>query len=546
MKITDTSLRRPVSVLVLTMALVYFGIFAYNNMGMQQIPDVDLPLVMVTTTMQGATAAVMDNDVTDVIEEQINTISGIESLSSSSYQGVAVTVVEFDINRDIDAAAADVRDKVNAAQADLPDEADAPIIAKYDIGDSPVAMATIRGSASYKDKVYFADKIAKVKLQSVSGVGVIEMPGLREREIRVWIDPVRLRSRGLVVQDLANAIATKHVELPAGSLTIDRFKMDLRLQGEYSSVEELKSLPITTRDGIVIRLGDVADVEDGFEEEESRAYHDDEQSIMIAVKKQRGANEVAVCDAVTARFEEMQSILPEGIEMEVVYRKADFIRRSMRGVGGDVTQAVVLCSLLMLFFLQTIRATFVTVISMPVCLIGSLILMKGMGVTINNLSMMGISLAVGMVVDATTVVLENIDRHMRLGLSPREAASVGTQEVGFSVLGGALTTMAVFTPIAFMGGIIGRFFFAFGVTVVVTIGLSLVLSLTLTPFLCANLLQISEPGRAARFCDAILSSWERAYSRTLKLAVMHRLTTILIALGIFAGGVFIASKVGTA
>lgn len=365
MKIIDVSLRRPVMVLILTMALVYFGLFAYNNMGMQERPDVDLPVVMITTTLRGATAAVMDNDVTDVLEEQINTISGIESLSSSSYQGTAVTIVEFNLERDIDAAAADVRDKVNAAQADLPNDTDAPIIAKYDVSDSPLVMATITGNASYKDKVYFADKIAKVKIQSVDGVGTIEMPGLRDREVRVWIDPVRLRSRGLVVQDLSNAISAKHVELPTGSLTIDRFKMDLRLQGEYSSVEELKNLPITTRDGVIIRLSDVADVEDGFEEEENQAYVNDERAIILAVKKQRGANEVAVCDAIVKRFEEIQNLVPDNMKMEVVYRKADFIRRSMKGVATDVVQAVVLCSLLMLFFLQTFRATFVTVITMP-------------------------------------------------------------------------------------------------------------------------------------------------------------------------------------
>ena len=546
MNIIDTSLRRPVTVLVCTIALVYFGLMAYNNMGMQQTPDVDLPVVMVTTTMTGATAAVMDNDVTDVIEEQLNTISGINSLSSSSYQGTAVTVVEFDLARDIDAAAADVRDKVNAAQADLPDEADTPIIAKYDIGDSPLVMATVTGSASYSDKVYFVDKVAKVKLQSVNGVGNVDTPGLRDREIRVWIDPVRLRSRGLVVSDLAAAIKSKHVELPAGSITIDRFKMDLRLQGEYASVEQLKSLPITTRDGVIIRLNDVADVEDGFEEVTNKAYFNDQETILIAVKKQRGANEVAVCDAAVKRFEEIQPLVPEGMKMEVVYNKSDFIRRSMSGVGTDVIQAVVLCSLLMLFFLQTFRATFVTVITMPVCLIGSLILMKGMGVTINNLSMMGISLSVGMVVDATTVVLENIDRHMNLGLAPREAASVGTKEVSFSVLGGALTTMAVFAPVAFMGGVIGRFFFAFGITVVLTIGLSLVLSMTLTPFLCSRLLKKSEPGRAAQFCDNLLVRLENVYRKVLSAAVHHRMVTVAVAIAMFAGGLVLAGKVGTA
>ena len=365
MKVIETSLKRPVTVIVLTIALVYFGLFSYSRMGVQQVPDVDLPVVMVTTTMTGATAQVMDNDVTDVLEEQINTISGIETLTSSSFMGAAVTIVEFDLDRDIDAAAADVRDKVNAAQDDLPDEADQPIISKFDVGDTPLILMTLTGDAAYKDKVYFADKVAKVMFESINGVGQVELPGMREREIRVWIDPVRLRSRGLVADDLATAIQSKHVELPAGSINMDRFKMDLRVEGEYSSVEELSSLPITTRDGVIIRLSDVADVEDGFEEAEDEAYINGDPTILIAVKKQRGANEVAVCDAIVERYNEIQSLVPKGMTLTLTYNKSDFIRRSMNGVGSDVIQAVILCSLLMLFFLQTFRATFVTVISMP-------------------------------------------------------------------------------------------------------------------------------------------------------------------------------------
>ena len=543
----EGALRRPVTVVMLTLATIYFGWFSYMNMGMQEIPDVDLPVVMVTTTMDGATAAVMDNDVTDVLEEEINTINGIDTLSSSSYMGAAVTVVSFDMERDIDMAAADVRDKVNAASADLPDEADQPVIAKYEIGDSPLVLFCVTGSASYGEKVYFVDKVAKVKFQSASGVGQVTTPGMREREIRVWIDPVRLRSRGLLAQDIQSAIQNKHIELPGGSINMDRFKIDLRIQGEYATVEDLKSLPITTRSGVIIRLGEVADVEDGFEEAENAAYKDDEETIMIAVMRQRGANEVAVCDAIIEKFEtELKGIIPEGIEMEVVYNKSDFIRRSMKGVGTDIVRAVVLCSLLMLFFLQTFRATFVTVISMPVCLIGSLVVLNALGVTINNLSMMGMSMAVGMVVDATTVVLENIDIYMHKGYRPFDAALAGASEVSFSVLGGALTTIGVFAPITFMGGVIGQFFYAFGITVVVTITLSLIISMTLTPFACSRLLRVTERGRIAGFCNGLLSALENVYRRVLKLAVNNKTITMAIAVGFFMFGVFLAGKVGSA
>ncbi|MGI6075653.1 MAG: efflux RND transporter permease subunit [Pyramidobacter sp.] len=545
MKIIETSLKRPVTVIILTVALVYFGLFSYSRMGVQQIPDVDLPVVMVTTTMRGATAQAMDNDVTDVLEEKINTISGIESLSSSSYMGSAVTVVQFNLNRDIDAAAADVRDKVNAAAANLPDEADTPIIAKFDVGDSPLVFITLTGDAPYRDKVYFADKVVKVKFESIDGVGQVELPGMRDREIRVWIDPVRLRSRGLVVEDLSRAISSKHVELPAGSITMDRLKMDLRIAGEYTSVDELKSLPITTRNGVVIRLGDVADVEDGFEEQNTAAFVNGDPTIMISVKKQRGANEVEVCDAIVKRFEEIKGSVPDGMELTLSYNKADFIKRSMKGVSRDVIQAVVLCSLLMLFFMQTIKATFVTVISIPVCLVGSFCVLSALGVTINNMSMMGISLAVGMVVDATTVVLENVHTHLEKGLLPYDAALQGSQEVAFAVVAGALTTIGVFAPIATMGGIIGRFFYAFGVTIVVTVSISLILSMTLTPFLCSRLLRLTPSGRIARFCDGVLTALENLYRKVLTAAVHHKFVTLGAAVALFAFGIFVEKHVGT-
>ncbi len=544
MKIVEVSLKRPVTTTILALATIYFGLYSVSHMGVEERPDVDLPVVQVTTTLDGATATVMDNDVTDVLEEQINTISGIDSLSSSSYLGKAVTVIEFDIDRDIDAAAADVRDKVNAARKDLPDDIDEPIIKKLDINDTPMVLMMLTGPASYKDKVYFADKVLKVKLESADGVGNIDLPGLRDREIRVWLDPVRLRSRGLLVSDVKDAIGAKHVELPGGGVNIDRFKMDLRVEGEYPTVEELATLPITTRDGVIIRLGEIADVEDGFEEQETDANYNGESSIMITVKKQRGANEVAVCDAAVKRFEEILPTVPDGMKLEIIYNKSDFIRRSMRGVGTDVFRAVILCSLLMLFFLQTFRATFVTVISMPISLIGSFCVLSYLGITINNMSMMGISLAVGMVVDATTVVLENIYTHMSKGEAPFDAALNGTNEVAFSILGGAFTTIGVFAPIATMGGIIGRFFYAFGITVVVTIAISLVVSITVAPFACSRLLRVTERGRIAQACDNFLEALVKGYRHLLTRAVNHKTVTLGIVMAIFVLGVIVAGRVG--
>jgi HAE1 family hydrophobic/amphiphilic exporter-1 len=544
MKITDVSLRRPVTVIILTASLVLFGFLAMKGMGLQRIPDVDFPVVTVTTIMQGASATVMDNDVADVIEEKLSNISGIEDMSSSSYEGRTVTVVQFGLDRDADAAAADVRDKVNLAVGDLPSEAETPIVEKFTVGDQAIVTVAVVGPASYRDKVFFADKVLKAQLQSVDGVGNVDTPGLREREIRVWLDPARMEARGLTVKDVSDAVKNKHVELPAGSIQNGQRKVELRLAGEYDSVESLGSLPLSVRGGAVVRLRDVARVEDGFEEKSSVATYNGKETILLAVRKQRGTNEVKVADGVLKKIEELKASAPAGVSLEVVSNGSDFVRRSMKGVGSNVMQAILLCSLIMLFFLRTFRATFVAIITIPVCLLGSFLLLKGLGLSINNLTMMGISLAVGMVVDATTVVLENIHRHMEDGMPAMAASAKGTGEVAFSVLGGAATTMAVFAPVAFMGGIIGRFFYSFGITVVCTIALSLVLSLSLTPFLCSRVLQKDHPGRIALAIEHFLEKVENGYKLILGKAVRFRWITLGAAMGLFVLGLVLATQIG--
>ena len=547
MNIITLSLKRPVTVIVCTISLVFFGLMVYTQMSIQDMPDTDSPVVTVTTEMSGASATVMDSDVTDVIEEQLNSISGVSSLSSSSYQGQAVTTIEFDINRNIDDAAADVRDKVNLAQADLPDEAETPTVSKLNMGDNAIVQLAISGKADYGKKVYYIDKVLKTKLQAINGVGNITTAGMRDREIRIWVDPAKLRSRGLVTNDIATAISEKHVELPAGSVIVGQYDMDVRVKGEYASVEELKSLPIKVKDGAIVRLSDVAMVEDAFANISDLAYYNDEDTIIVGVQKQRGTNEVELCEDVVDALADIRKSMPTGIEMKLIYNGADYIKRSISGVTSDVFKAVLLCALLMLFFLQTLRATLVTVVTIPVCLIGSFILMKYMGVTINNMSMMGISLSVGMVVDATTVVLENVDRRMSGGMLRYDAAKQGASEVAFSIIGGALTTMAVFSPVTFMGGMIGRIFFAFGITVIVTIGLSLLLSLTLTPFLCSRILETKKtnPGRLGRICNGLFSKLELGYGVLLKKAVAHRAVTMGIAVTLFVLGLLLMNQVGT-
>ena len=544
MKITDTALRRPVTVLIGMIALLLFGYVSLTQMGIARMPDIDFPIVVVVTTMEGASPAIMDNDVTDVLEEEINSISGIEAITSYSYEGRAITVVEFELGRDIDGAAADVRDKVSIAQAQLPDEADAPTVQKYSPMDSPVLTLAVLGNAKEKEKTFFVDNVLKQQIQTVTGVGTVDLAGFRERQVRIWLHPDQLESRGLTATDVRRAIQAKHVELPAGRLETATTEFGIRVEGEYSSVESLAQLPLANRNGTVIRLRDVARVEDGFEELRSFATYNGEPAILVQVKKQRGANEVATAEKIRQRLEEIEGQIPEGIRLQIVGDESLFIRRSMEGVRSDILVAVGLTSLIMLLFLNTLRAMFVTVVTIPVCLLGSMLILRSMGITINNLTMMGLSLAVGMVVDATTVVLENIHHHLEHGEKPIPAASLGTTEVGFSVLGGSATTLAVFLPVAFMEGIIGRFFYDFGMTVAVTILMSLTLSLTLTPYLCSRLLRANR-GWFGRVMDVPLGLLERGYAWLLGKAVRHRFITLVFAGGIFALGIFFASQLGS-
>ncbi len=547
MKITSISLRRPVTALICTAALVFFGVSSLSTMGMENMPDIAFPVVMVSTAMSGASPAIMDNDVADVIEEKLSGISGVKSISSSSYQGLSMTLVEFELDKDVDAAAADVRDKVNLAAGELPKEAETPVVEKFSMSDEPIVTVAVAGDISYGEKAWYADKILKPSLQSVDGVGSVSTPGLRKREIRIWLDPAKLKARSLSVNDVSSAIQKRHVDLPSGSVKTERNEFQLRLNAEYASAEELQTLPVLVKDGATVRLGDVARVEDGLEDRANAAMYNGKETILLVVSRRRGANEVAVADEALRRIEEMRKSAPDGVEIKLLLSTADYIRRSMKGVGSDVLLAVGLCALLMLFFLQTFRATFVTVIAIPICLLGSFLFLKAFGVTINALSMMGISLSVGMVVDATTVVLENIHRRMRMIAHPAEAAETGTGEVAFSVIAGGMTTVAVFVPITFMGGIIGKFFFSFGITVVCTIAISVLLSLTLTPFVSSRIMRAEESQNlVARGIRAFLESLEGAYRKLLTLAVRFRWVTMAAALGFFVLGIFFAANLGRA
>ncbi|HAJ94445.1 MAG TPA: AcrB/AcrD/AcrF family protein, partial [Synergistaceae bacterium] len=304
MKIIEVSLRRPVTVLICTIALIVFGSYSYMNMGVERMPNIEFPIVVVRTIMEGASPAIIDNDVTDVLEARINTIEGIKNLSSSSYEGRSIIVIEFDLDRDVDDAAADVRGKVSMAAGRLPDDADTPQVDKYDPADRPIMNVAVKndGRTDMKTLARYVDKVVTERLQTVKGVGGVQLAGFRDREIRIWINTDSLEAYNITAKEIKSAIYTKHVELPAGRIETATKEYGIRLEGEYSSVAELEYLPIAVRNGAVIRLRDVARIEDGLEDKRSGAIYEGRPTVMVQIRKQKGANEVLLSRMVNERI----------------------------------------------------------------------------------------------------------------------------------------------------------------------------------------------------------------------------------------------------
>lgn len=545
MQISDLSIRRPVTTLTVMAAFVIFGVIAYSKMGIDQFPKTDLPFVTVTTILVGANPAVIDQEVTDILEEEINTINGIKTLLSKSYEGVSQIFIEFELEKNVDVAAEEVRAKVNIAKRKLPDGIEEPIVDKLDLGAAPVLNIAVFGSADYKDLAYYADKTLKNQLISVIGVGSVSLGGLRDRQIRVWINPEKLEAYGITPQEVIGAIKIKHVEMPGGRIETDKKEYSIKIEGEYPSADSLKKLAIAERNGAVIRLCDVGRVDDGFEDYRTVVEYNGQTAIGLEVRKQSGANTVQAAQAIKEKLAEISKQTPPGINVEIAFDASRFIEESIKGAGFDLIFGVILTALIMYLFLRNVRITFISVVSIPISLVGSFVAMNALNFTANFMTMMALSLAVGMVIDDAIVVLENIFRHVENGAEPMQAASKGTDEVGFAVIAATSSIAAVFIPVAFMKGIIGRMFYQFGMTIALSIVISLLVSLTLTPFLSSRLIKHRKShNKLYVLLENFFVGLENVYRQVLGWAVNHRAVVVGLALAAFAGGLVMAKFIG--
>ncbi len=547
MKISDTSIKRPVFTTMIMLAIVVFGGVMYSRLSVDMYPKIDFPIVTITVVYPGADPETMETKVADKIEEAVNSLSGIDQLRSTSLEGVAQVFVQFDLAVDLDTAAQDVRDRVASIQRDLPPAAEQPVVEKLDMGAAPIMQIAVYGTADDVTLANFTEDVLKPGLERIDGVGQLELIGSREREAHVWIDPERLRTYGLTVAEVGQALRMQSIDLPGGRLTRGSEELVVRTNAQASSVEDLGNVVISSSNGAVIRVRDVAEVEDGLEEQRSVASVDGKNAVAIVVRKQSDANTIVVADAVKKALPKLQDLAPPGTRVEVLLDNSTNIRSSIETVQLDLMLGALLAVAIIFLFLRDARATFISALALPTSVIGTFAFIKMMGFTLNMMTTLALSLSIGILIDDAIVVIENIVRHRtELKESAFEAAQKGTAEIGLAVLATTLSIVAVFVPVAFMDGMVGQFFFEFGLTVAFAVMLSLFISFTLTPMLSARMLTAHHgtPTGISGAIESVLMGLDNGYRAIIRWALNNRFITVSVAIASLVGAFSLAGKLG--
>lgn len=529
MTLADISIRNHVFAWILMFALIGFGIICYTGfgsvfrgLGISQNPDVDYPIVSVQVGWEGASPEIMESDIVDPLEDALSTVEGVKQMSSTARMGSAGITLEFEIGRDIDAALQDVQSKVSQATHEMPREIDAPSISKTNPEDQPIIRLAMSGDRA---PIFLADYVRNVirpQLQMINGVGAIEIFGFRDRNVRVWYDAALLEAHGLTVLDVNRAIQREHLEVPAGRIEAPAREMNVRAQGEAIDISSFRDLVVTWASGTPVRLRDVSVVEDGLEDRRRLNRAMGETSIGFAISKLRGANAVQVGRDVKAKMNLLRTQLPAGLHLDVNWDTTTFIERSIREILFTLVLAALLTGLVCWLFLGSWSTTLNILLAIPTSILGTFIVIYFLGFTLNTYTVLGLTLVVGIVVDDAIMVLENIYRHREMGQGKVAAASIGAREITFAAAATTLAIIAIFLPVAFMKGIIGKFFFQFGVTISVAVLLSLLEALTLAPMRCSRFLEVEHRGRVGRFMDQTFARLSRLYLRTLDPALAHR------------------------
>jgi multidrug efflux pump len=566
MKLSEMSVQRPVLATVMSLAILLFGLISLTRLPVREYPDVESPIVSILTVYRGASPQTVETEITDVLEEQLSTIEGVKLITSSSQEQVSRVTVEFTLGRNVDEAANDVRDRISRIRGSLPATAEDPIVAKQDVNAQPIMWLSLNGERyNTLELSEAAENLLSERLQRLEGVGSVFVGASRRYAMRVWLEPQRLAAYGLTVADVENALRSENAEIPSGRVEGRGREFSVRTRGDLSRPEEFAAIVVAQREDRPVRLADVAEVRVGAEDDRTVARYKGVPSVGLGVVKQQKASTVDVAREVRQALPALRGLLPHGMKLEVAYDSSVFIQDSIHEVLVSLGVAFLLVILVIFVFLGSLRATLIPAVAIPISIVGTFTITYFLGFTINILTLLALVLAIGLVVDDAIIMLENIYRHMELGKSRMRAAFDGAREIGFAILATTIALVAVFVPMAFLTGRVGRLFNEFGIAVAVSVLISGFVALSLTPMLCSRLLRRAAPGgtgserarggpvtpeeAAAEDVGAAplqeLSGWRRAfahffhdlhvrYERLLRAALARRRTVMLVGLGLLA------------
>ncbi len=547
MNLPSIAINRHVLTTMLSAVLVLFGIIGYQRLGVDRFPYTEFPLVAVTTTLVGASPEIIDASVTNIIENTVNGVTGIEHIESTSTPGTSNVVITFDLDKPIDVAFNEVQAKVNQVLRQLPDDADPPVVAKVEFGAQPIMWLALEGDRTLQQLNTYAINTIKKSLETIDGVGEVRIGGRRERTVRVELDPQHMAAFNVTAPEVLQALRDQHFMMAGGFLTTGSREYLVKLDLEYHRVRDLEQLVVAYRDNAPLLLRDIAQVVDGLEDRRGAAKFNGMEAVGLGIVKVANANTVAIVDEIHRRIEtEIEPQLPPGLKLSISSDDSLFVREMVAALEEHLILGTLLTALVVWVFLKSIRSTLIIATAIPISLLGAVALIYFMGYTLNSMTLLALLLLIGIVVDDAIVVLENIFRHREaLDPDPRSAAINGTAEVVFAVLAATLSLVAIFVPVIFMGGIIGRFFESFAVVVVAGVLVSWFVSMTLTPMLCSRFLQVEEhQGGLYHWLERSFRALERWYGDLLGVALRYRWTVVVITWLIVLGCTWFLKEIG--
>ncbi|TGE35519.1 efflux RND transporter permease subunit [Desulfosporosinus fructosivorans] len=554
MFLTDISLKRPVFATVVIIAMLAVGVLSYRGLPINENPKIDIPLIGVSMSLQGTSAEQLESKVTKKVEESVGQISGVKHISSTITEGVSQTVIEFSSGTQVNAATQEIKDKISSIRGTLPQDMDEPIIQKFDFAATPILSFVVTSPLANKDLSQIVEDEIIKKLNTVKGVGSVTTYGAQVREIQIKLDKEKMAALNVTTAEITQGLESDNIDMSSGQVSNGDKEVSIRTNGTVKEVEDFLNVLVANRQGTELRIKDIAQVEDTIKERDSLSYYKGAETIGIDIVKQSGENTTQVVDDLKKEIAEIQTSLPKDVKLDIVNDDSQVIRASVFEVQKTMLEGCILAVLVVFLFLRSGGSTAISALSLPISIISTFAAMYLMKFSLNTMSLMGLSLAVGLLIDDAIVVIENIVRHLNMGESPLQAAKAGTSEIGLAVTATTLTIVAVFLPITMVAGIIGAFFKEFGLTVAFSALISLFVSFTLVPLLASKYVKSEKDeldkkhgplGRFLVWFNHLFVKLARVYTRILKAALKHRVKTIAIALALFFSSLLLLNSVGT-